>query len=472
MIAIQMPPQEKDEAPTSGSSLSTIAFLNYDEDEAENQKNNDSFIIHPTTSLPILIMIDGFSVALVVPLLNQYYQDAGVTSASLRELLSSLFSTSQIIGALVMGALSDSGILSRKHILYVSFLGSALSYSLIVYGGMKGLIVSRVVVGAVKQTSTISTSMISTYTTKQERSRYMGRISACATAAFIIGPSVGAYLYKNVDKKAPALLAAILFVLNFILAAILLPEKDEQKEKQIRQKSEDNEQKHKPSKANKFTSFAQNLKACFTSQELTAVVICSLLYHWVLRATSYASMASFYEEMFSIEPHQRGYLSSYQSTLSLLFQTFFVQSALRFFGGDYRAACAAAAGVAIATTLELGGNFYIFLVLICPIIAVANSLLSLSLRSLVTQIAPPESLGSVLAALDVMRNAASVSVPFYRTILFRLLACTTDEDSQAAMLGDPCPRMWLKSSLLHWVVATIAMGRLLLRKHDAVKKDD
>lgn len=33
-----MPPQEKEEAPTSGSSLSTIAFLNYDEDEAENQK--------------------------------------------------------------------------------------------------------------------------------------------------------------------------------------------------------------------------------------------------------------------------------------------------------------------------------------------------------------------------------------------------------------------------------------------------
>jgi len=470
MIAIPMPPQEKfrDEAPTSGSSLSTVGLLNYDEEEDENQKSNDSFIIHPTTSLPILNMIDMFSVALVVPLLNQYYQDAGVTSASLRELLSSLFSSSQIIGALVMGALSDSGIMSRKHILYVSFLGSALSYSLIVYGGMKGLIISRVVVGAVKQTSTISTSMISTYTTKQERSRHMGRLSACSTAAFIVGPSVGAYLYKNVDKKAPALLAAILFVLNFILAAILLPKKDEQKDKELRQ-SEDKEQKQKPSKANKFTSFAQNLKACFTSQELSAVVICTLIYHWVLRATSYSSMASFYEEMFSIEPHQRGYLSSYQSVLSFLFQTFFVQSALHFFGGDYRAACAAAAGVAIATTLELGGNFYIFLVLICPIIAVANSLLSLSLRSLVTQIAPPESLGSVLAALDVMQNAASVFVPFYRTILF--MACTTNEDSQAAMLGDPSPRMWLKSSLLHWVVATIVMSRLLLRNENAVKKD-
>lgn len=454
-----MPPQEKfqHEAPTSYCSLTSL--VNDDDEDEHTESNKKSFIVHPTASLPILNTIDMFSVALVIPLLNQYYQDAGVTSASLRELLTSLFSVSQIIGALVMGALSDSGILSRKHILYLSFLGSALSYSLVVYGGIAGLIVSRMVVGAVKQTSTISTSMISTYTTKQERSRHMGRLTACSTGAFIVGPSVGAYLYKNVDKKAPALLASILFILNFILAVILLPNNDKQKKRQTRSSDE-----MKPSKANKFTSFAQNLRSCFTSQELSAVVISTLIYHWMLRATSYASMASFYEQMFSIEPHQRGYLSSYQNVLSFIFQTFFVQSALQYVGGEYRAACIAAGSIAIATTLELGGSFYLFLFVICPIVAVANSLLRLSLQSLVTQIAPKDSLGSVLAALDVMQNVASCSVPFYRTMLFKIMACTTEVDSEAAMKGDPCPRMWIKSSLVHWILAAFFMSRLLLRK--------
>jgi hypothetical protein len=44
----------------------------------------------PDVSLPILVFIDNFSVALVIPLLFQYYKKAGVTSATQRELLSSV----------------------------------------------------------------------------------------------------------------------------------------------------------------------------------------------------------------------------------------------------------------------------------------------------------------------------------------------------------------------------------------------
>jgi len=466
MIVIQMPPQEKRPSDASASSESEPTTMKEScNNHNHNPKHTKSFI-HPTTSLPLLIMIDNFAVSLVVPLLYQYYQDAGVASASLRELLSSLFSSSQIVGALVMGALSDSGILTRKHILYMSFLGSALSYSLIVYGGVGGLILSRVIVGAVKQTGTISTSMISTYTTPQERARHMGRLSACSTGAFIIGPSVGAFLYKHVDKRAPAILASILFILNFFLAAMLLPN-----EKSFKKEQKPNTSSSSSSK-NKFASFAQNLKSCFTSKQLSAVVISTLVYHWILRATSYTSMASYYEEMFSIEPHQRGYLASYQSVISFIFQTFFVQSTLHYVGGEYRAACTAACAVAIATVLELGSSLHLFLIVICPIVAVANSTLSLSLRSLLTQIAPKESLGSILAAVDVLQNCASVTVPFYRTLLFRILACTTEEDSNAAMRGDPCPRMWLKLSLLHWIVATIVMSRLLLNQSDKSKSKE
>ena len=132
-------------------------------------------LLHPTTSLPILNMLDMISVALVVPLLGQYFQDAGVHSASEREMLSSLYSFSQIVGGFFIGFIMDVGILSRKHCLFLSFLGSALSYGLIVYANLNGLIVSRIVVGLVKQTGTISTSMISTYTTKEDRAIYMGR---------------------------------------------------------------------------------------------------------------------------------------------------------------------------------------------------------------------------------------------------------------------------------------------------------
>ncbi len=444
------------------------------EQEENDWRDTDKYPVHPTTSLLLLNLLDMFSVALVVPLLNQYYKDAGVSNASTRELLSSLFSTSQIVGAVIMAYLSDSGILSRKRVLYVSFLGSALSYSLIVAGDIRGLIVSRIVVGTVKQTSTTSTSMLATYTTLQDRTRYMGRLSASATVAFILGPSVGAYLFKNVDKRAPAVLAASLFVFNFFLAYILLPDEEKITTNKSAEKQVDaDDDVHVPKKANKFSSFTKNLKTCFTSRELSSVVLSTLLYGFIQRATSYASMASYYEEMFGIEPHQRGYLSSYQSGLSFLFQTFFIQYALQYLGGEFRAACVAAGAIAMATTLELSSNFHVFVCIICPIISASNSLLRLSLRSLLTQVAPKETLGSVLAAMDVMQNACSVSVPFYRTMLFHGMAsyetATTlgvesdiNEASSSVMKGDPCPKMWLKSSLIHWAFAAVIMSRLLL----------
>lgn len=180
-------------------------------------------IVSPVTALCILVTIDMFSVSLVVPLLHQYYKNAGVHSASQREMLSSLYSSSQIAGGLMIGALSDLGYLSRRRILFLSFLGSAVSYGMIVVGNLRALIFSRVCVGLVKQTVTVSTSLLARYTSIEGRAIAMGKITASSTFAWILGPSIGALLYKNVGVSAPALTASALFLVNSALAAILLP---------------------------------------------------------------------------------------------------------------------------------------------------------------------------------------------------------------------------------------------------------
>ena len=263
-------------------------------------------------------------------------------------------------------------------------------------------------------------------------------------------------MYKNVDKKAPALLASLLFILNFILAAIFIPSERNHKSRQTKSSDKRSSTKKK--------SFYENIKSCFSSKELGSVILSLLLYSWISRATSYAAMTSYYEQMFQIEPHQRGYIRSYTSILSFLFQTFFVKSTMKKLGNEYNAACVASCFLALATLLEFSASFHLFLVAICPIVAISNAILRLSLRSLVTLVAPKEFLGSVLAALDVLQNAAAVTVPFYRTLLFKMLAHFQqgDEDSESAvMIGDPNPTMWLKSSLVHWVLATLLLFILL-----------
>jgi MFS family permease len=403
-------------------------------------------------------MIDTFSVSLVVPLLFQYYKTAGVTSASQRELLSSVFSSSQIVGGVLLGALCDAGWVRRRTILFVSFAGSALSYALIVYGGLRALVFSRVLVGVVKQTMTITTTMLTHYTTKEDRARHMGRLNASSTMAWIFGPSFGALLYKNIDHRAPAILACALFILNILLALVLLPRDEEHvvsETKKLPQKS--------------LTSFTSNLRSCFSSKVLGSVIWSLLIFTWVTRATSYAS-SDYYEEMYGMETHQRGYLSSYQSSLKLVVQSALVGPLLKILGGERRAIFFAALLLCAATFLELKRSLFFFLIILCPAISTSLALLNLSLRSLVTHVTPKESMGSVLAALDVLQNATAVSVPFYRTMLFSFLGSQNAENF--AIKGDPNPMAWIVSSGCHWLLAAFAMGYLLLspNRQEKMKK--
>ena len=450
-----MPPQSHPPHPSDDEEQQTI------ETHPPFAKIDDNYevpsLLHPTYVLPLLVMIDMFSVSLVVPLLMQYYTNAGVTSASQRELLSSVFSCSQIVGGLLLGALADAKILQRRTILFLSFGGSALAYALITYGNIAALIVSRILVGLVKQTMTVSTTMIARSTTVENRAIQIGRLNACSTMAWIVGPSVGALLYKTVDVRAPALLAATLFVINMILAAMLLPAKEGGNAEFV----------GKNKTSNKFSSFASDLKACFASPVLASAIISTLLFTWVTRATSYSTMASYYEQMFGMEAHHRGYLSSYQQTLSFLVQSFLVGPMIRWSGGERRAATYAAIILALVTFLEANGNLYAFLLFLAPAVSLSMSVMSLSLNTLITHVAPKESLGSVLAALDVLQNVTAVTVPFYRTLLFEILG----GEHRGTMQGDPEPIRWVVSSAAHWFVAAVAMGFLLLRPSIVAKEE-
>jgi len=177
-------------------SSSSSAKASNGDPHRESKKGGWSARLPPEVSLPILVFIDMFAVAQVVPLLFQYYKKAGVVSATQRELLSSVFSASQIIGGVLLGALTDARVLGKKTMLFLSFGGSALAYLMITYGGFTALILSRILVGLVKQTMTVTTSLLTKCTTQENRTKYMGRLESSSTAAWILGPSIGALLFK------------------------------------------------------------------------------------------------------------------------------------------------------------------------------------------------------------------------------------------------------------------------------------
>ncbi len=126
--------------------------------------------------LPWLVLMDMLAVSLVIPLLQVYMKSAGMTSAVDREYASFYFSSSQILGGILMGLLTTTG---AKTILLGSFIGSAVSYALLYISSTQGsyylFVASRILVGLVKQTMTVSTSLLSQHTDDNNRGTYMGR---------------------------------------------------------------------------------------------------------------------------------------------------------------------------------------------------------------------------------------------------------------------------------------------------------
>ena len=115
-------------------------------------------MVTTATMVKLFVFLDMLAVSIMVPLLSTYFRDAGIDS-KLYGLISSLYSLSQILSGFLMGVSLD--YLSKTHLLLISFVGSAISYFTVgVVQSHFLLFGSRVLVGLVKQTMTISTGIL------------------------------------------------------------------------------------------------------------------------------------------------------------------------------------------------------------------------------------------------------------------------------------------------------------------------
>lgn len=170
--------------------------------EQEPSTNPDTVSLY----LKFIVSLDFLAVATVVPLLPQYLVRTGCCNEQLA-FISSAYSLAQLVGGVLLGWVSD-GIMTRKTILMTSLLGSAASYGMIgVSSSRPLLILSRIVVGLVKQTMTMTTALISDLPLdRSRRTKHMSHLTAAVTVSWIVGPALGGYLFWLSPCLPPSLL--------------------------------------------------------------------------------------------------------------------------------------------------------------------------------------------------------------------------------------------------------------------------
>jgi DHA1 family tetracycline resistance protein-like MFS transporter len=187
----------------------------------------------------LIVFIDLLGFSLILPLLPYYAETYGA-NATVVGLLVAAYAAAQLIGAPLLGRLSDR--YGRRPILLISVAGTVVGFLLLGFAESIGrflsgllapnlvnifilavMFASRILDGLTGGNISVARAYISDVTDEQNRARGMGMIGAAFGLGFIIGPAIGGML-SSTSYSLPAFVAAAVSLINFLLILFILPE--------------------------------------------------------------------------------------------------------------------------------------------------------------------------------------------------------------------------------------------------------
>ena len=190
-----------------------------------------------------IVFIDLLGFGLILPLLP-YYADAFGATPTVVGLLTASYAAAQLLGAPLLGRLSDR--YGRRPVLLISVAGTMSGFLLlglaeplgnglaqVLFGSSNTLytnmiiiallFLSRIIDGLTGGNITVAQAYITDITDDKNRARGLGMIGAAFGLGFILGPAIGGAL-STWGYAVPAFLAAGLAAINLVAIYLYLPE--------------------------------------------------------------------------------------------------------------------------------------------------------------------------------------------------------------------------------------------------------
>jgi MFS family permease len=174
--------------------------------------------------LPILgiTFIDIFGFSIMIPVIRLFARHFGASDA-VAGLLMSTYSGFQLLAGPVWGRVSD--IIGRKAVLIVSQVGAIIGWSMLAFAHtLPTVFLARIVEGASGGNISVTQAYVADKVEPEQRARAFGLVGAAFAAGMVVGPLLGAPLFKEFGFSAPFIFAAGLQVVTLILTVVMLPD--------------------------------------------------------------------------------------------------------------------------------------------------------------------------------------------------------------------------------------------------------
>jgi len=168
--------------------------------------------------------VDMIGAVMILPLIPFYAETLGASGFVIGVLISA-FSIAQLVSAPLWGKLSDRH--GRRPVLVLGLAISAVSYIVFAFAQSLWLLfLSRAVQGLGGGTVGVVQAYVADASEPEERAKGLGWLSAATSLGVIVGPALGSALAGMWGRSAPGLGAALLSLLNLVLAWRFLDESD------------------------------------------------------------------------------------------------------------------------------------------------------------------------------------------------------------------------------------------------------
>lgn len=379
----------------------------------------------------LIVFIDLLGFSLILPLLP-FYAETYKATPFLVGLLTASYAAAQLIGAPILGRLSDR--YGRRPVLLISIAGSLFGFILLALAkSLPVLFLARAIDGLTGGNISVAQAYISDVSEAKDRGRALGLIGAAFGLGFIIGPAVGGLL-GTLGFWVPALAAAGLSALNLLLVGFWLPESLTAERRMALSQN-----KRPPFN---LSSMIKTLRRPFVGPLLHTRFFFGLAF------SMFQSIFALYAQLrLGFDAQKTGYVLAYVGVLAAITQGVVIGRLNKRFSDTQ---LIFSATILMAVSLigwAFAPNLTVLLVVLIPI-ALAGGILNTVINSAMTKAVSPMEIGGILGLSAALESLTRVIAPSLGGLII-------------GVIGTFAPGL-LGSVLLAWLATYVA--RFILRK--------